>query len=191
MAVDLSGHRYWAGAFQATWDPAGNGTEFNLGYTERGIDFHAEQSTHPVMIDMYGNSRVDELFLGINASVVIESLSWKVDSLHMLRQAMRAAGDVAFGTDVTESVVDFSSLQSNMGLSLRSAAGPLVLTAVTGGMVGATKAMKLTFPYAIPTENIDLLLTGRAPVRVPFRFRILPDLATAGELRFWTVEWTA
>lgn len=191
MALDISDYKFWSGAFDFTWDPGipAAADPIALGTTERGFRSSVRHSTVPIRVDRFGDTVVDELYLGIESMVVtIESLNWKTgaddDILFEYANWINRI-KIKSGDESTTNL--YQSESDSLGRSAASVGGPLICTAVSGHLagVGAGSAFTITFHKAVPLEPLDLLFSLRGPIRIPFAFRVYPTWSD-NAWKYWT-----
>lgn len=182
---------FWNGSFDVYWAPPGAALldALEIGYTERGVRVNfGAPAGFPVREDRWGDTIVEEFFLGVgdHATVTVESLNFKIDTAHRLREALTMIGAVknAIATDIDDltnptgisrsETVGQPIVEGILDQTGAVGAGTLTLTAIRGKLLGPTSPFSIVFPLAIPIEPVDVLLTLRGPVRIPFGFRAWP-----------------
>ena len=208
--MSMTVYKYFSGGFSASFDPYGSSTSptaFDLGTTEEGIRILTEPDVFPITEDRLGSTIVDYLFLGYKrVECFFESLTFATGStLKYLWDLSNAPMTPAAGITAAGTGQDMGLMAgANLGMPMLQGAnggngiwGTLTLTAITGRLIGSgtPTPMSIAMPCAIPLENIEMLLTLRRPISVPFRFQILPDFkvgtdfTTGGNLRYWTIVY--
>lgn len=168
-------HKYFSGGFKAQFGPLGS--ELDIGTTERGIRLAVRHATQPITEDRFGDCKVEELLTGIEDVIVtVDSMTWRTTGAVGIEHVVKEAFHVF--QDKQGDAGDYGRLNmADVGKGLvESYAESLILTAITGKLAtpGQTP-LAIQAKKAVPIENIDLLLTLRRQINVPFGFRIYPD----------------
>jgi hypothetical protein len=162
-----------AGHFNAFYSFAGSLTSFvNIGSTRSGYEVQTTLHTQPITDDAFGESQLDGIQQGMDKIIRLEYIEYDriVNCLYVQTSSGASAGEPLAGKQ--------SIVNQNVGLTLQSLSGTLVLVPVVG-TPAATQigvGMCRVFPIAIIDSDFSVLL-GSKLRQGPCTFRTLPSAA--------------
>lgn len=142
-----------AGAYTATWNSV------DVGRTERGWNVEQDYHQEAVIADSYGDMWVDGVQQGVDTIVTCDFIEYDLLATAIYAQQ----GGAGLGNN-------------KVGILLTSLAHPLVLTPVSG-TTAASNGKTWTFPLAIITDNVSILLSSKLR-KGPLRWRCFPNLSS-------------
>jgi hypothetical protein len=162
--------------------PGGGAGPYATGLVEGVRRLSRRPQARLFQADAYGDTDIDGVFRGGNASLSIVLKEWTANIRAMLWP---------FGGN--NSTADFGAIgvanAPGIGKLLTDMAGQIILTAATGTPAAGTLGpATITFAKAIMSPDTDIeILMGAEPRDIPVVFKLFPYLDGSSIVRFWSM----